>query len=513
MHDHLVTKLKNIYHKICNCLSIKNITWMSVLVFILILVPICLCSFVNRASGDDFGYGALTRNAWVISHSLGAVFKAAANTVRKYYYGWQGTWFSIFLFSLQPEVFHQDAYVIVAFLMLFLWISTTCVLFHKLLKDYLRFDKYSITLLIVLFLFLCISFVPRKKSAIFWYNGCAHYMIPFCMCQMVIYWLLKYCEQYRKRYLVGIIAFMTLLGGANYQAALYVLIVAVYFMIGDYWNKRDGRIFWVSIPVVTETVGLIISMKSPGNSIRAGEDFGFSVSRGVNTIFQAFVWGINDIVGYARSCPMVFVGLLILFFVLLEAVKNRDAEVKIKCPFMLALSMFCLYSAMQAPEIYAGVEVSGGVKNTNFQMFMIMMTLIMTVVAEIVGTAIKKKAPRIWDDMHAKIVIPAFVVCFLLMLVCRSDIKESTSWISMEYIASGQAKDYKEQMIQLTELMTDDSVQDVVVPYIYYIQGPLMHMPVTEDPEGWMNTVICQFYGKRSVVAIPREEWVEQYGK
>ena len=509
-----MNELKKTYHKICNWLSIKNITWISVFVFILILAPICLCSFVNRASGDDFGYAALTRNAWVTSHSFWAVFKAAANTVRNYYYGWQGTWYSIFLFSLQPEVFHQDAYVIVAFLMLFLWISTTCVLFHKLLKDYLRYDKYSITLLIVLFLFLCISFVPRKKSAIFWYNGCAHYMIPFCMCQMVVYWLLRYGEQYRKRYLVGIIAFMTLLGGANYQAALFALIVAVYFMIGDYWNKRDKRIFWLVIPVITESVGLIISMKSPGNSIRAGEDFGFSVSRGANTILQSFVWGIKDIVGYAQSCPMIFVGLLIMFFVLLEAVKRRDSDkVVIKYPILLFLSMFCLYSAMQAPEIYAGVEVSGGVKNTNFQMFMIMMSLIMTVVAEMVGVVIKKNAPRIWDDMHAKIVIPAFVFCLFLMLLCRSDIKESTSWISMEYITSGQAKDYKEQMIQLTELMTDGSVQDVVVPYIYYIQGPLMHMPVTEDPEAWMNTVICQYYGKRSVVAIPREEWVELYGK
>ena len=59
--------LKNIYNKISNWLSIRNITWMAVLVFILMLLPMFYCSFVNRASGDDYGYSAWTRDAWITS--------------------------------------------------------------------------------------------------------------------------------------------------------------------------------------------------------------------------------------------------------------------------------------------------------------------------------------------------------------------------------------------------------------------------------------------------------------
>ena len=40
-----------------------------------------------------------------------------------------------------------------------------------------------------------------------------------------------------------------------------------------------------------------------------------------------------------------------------------------------------------------------------------------------------------------------------------------------------------------------------------------MHMPVTENPEAWTNTVTREFYGKKSVKAIPRVEWMELYGK
>lgn len=503
--------LKNIYNKICKWLSIRNITWMAVGIFILMLLPMFACSFVNRASGDDYGYGTLTRAAWMTSHSLIAVIKAARQTIINYYYGWQGTWFSIFLFTLQPEVFHEKAYVIVVFLILFLWIGSTFLLFRKLLRDKLQYDNVTTNLIIMIFLILSISFVPRKKSAIFWFNGCAHYMIPFVMCQMVVYWLLKYGENYKRRYLFGLIFFMTLLGGANYQAALFALIVAVYFGLADFLLKKDKRTLLLIIPLVLEAIGLVISMKAPGNAVRAGNDFGFSLKMGVNTILMSFVGGIKDIGLYVQAYPMVFVGLAVLFLITLEAVKQRRTFIRIKYPLLLILATFCLYSAMQAPAIYAGVEVSGGVYNTNFQICVMMLALILVVLAEIIGTRMKEKYTVIWNDMHAKIVIPGLVVCVMAAVACRSDIKETTTWMCVEYISSGEAADYKEQMEQLTRLMTDPSAEDIIVPFINDVQGPLMHMPVTENPEAWTNTVICQYYGKNSVVAMPRPEWEEKY--
>ena len=104
-------------------------------------------------------------------------------------------------------------------------------------------------------------------------------------------------------------------------------------------------------------------------------------------------------------------------------------------------------------------------------------------------------------------------MCILLLWVCKGNLKQTTTYKSLIYITSGQASDYKEQMDLQTRLLLDESTENVVLPFINDVQGPLMHMPVIEDTEAFTNSVTSHFYGKNSVVAIPRSEWDEKYGK
>jgi len=493
---------------------IRTVTWMEILLFVLLLLPVLYLSFVNRASGDDYGYGVYTRAAWMGSHSLIEVLRAVWQTVRLYYYAWQGTWFSVSVFSLQPEVFHDSAYVIVAFMMLFLWIGSTLYLFHQILCRNMKFQKWCALLITICFLMLSIEFVPSPKSSIFWFNGCAHYMLPFAMCQMAAAWLLKYGETYRKRYLIGIILFMMLLGGSNYQAALLILIVACYIGISVWSLKRDKRILFLAFPVLFEIVGLLVSMTAPGNKVRAGEDFGFSMVDGVKTIGYSFWYGITDIGTYMRERPLIFAGLMFLFLAFLTVFCAFEEVYHLKHPVWLGAMLFCLYSAMQAPAVYAGVEVSRGVLNTNFQVFLLTASGILLMIAQRAAEKIKvcwKEAAN--RKVFLFITVPGIVLCLCLLVLCRSCVKISTSYVSLRYIMSGEAADYKEQMDLQTKLMEDENTEDVVVPFINDVQGPLMHMPVTSDKTAWTNTVTGEFYGKNSVVAMDRPLWIEQYGE
>ena len=183
-------------------------------------------------------------------------------------------------------------------------------------------------------------------------------------------------------------------------------------------------------------------------------------------------------------------------------------------PVWLALLLYCLYSAMQAPAIYAGVEVSRGGLNTNFQVFMLTFTGMLLIGA----FELAKRLKSTWGE-RAKVktgkylLLPGVILCMVWVILFRSNVKDSTSYVCLDYIRSGQAADYKEQMDLQTELLTDEEVQDVVLPFINDVQGPLMHMPVTADETAWTNGVAKDFYGKHSVVAMERPKWIELYGE
>lgn len=494
---------------------IKYFAIISLVLFCILLLPIVYLTFVNRATGDDYGYCIYTRSAWMRTHSLIEVGKSMCATVRLYYVGWQGTWFSIALFSLQPEVFHDDAYIIVAVLMLFLWIGSTFCLFNQILRRNMGFNKWSYLLITVLFLMISIEFIPSPRSSIFWFNGCAHYIVPFSMCQMAAAWLLKYGSEYKKSAFAGILIFLTLLGGSNYQAALFVLIVAFYVGIAAYVLKKDKRIFALCVPVVTELVGLAVSAMAPGNRVRAGEEFGFSVFKAVSTIGKSFLYGIKNIGTYTKERPLVFVGLLFLFIVFVTVFYLWEDAFRFRHPIWLSAMLFCLYSAMQAPAIYADVSVSGGVPNTNYQVFLLTASGILLIAAEKTAAKMKNVREEKSGRKEWRFVVLSGVgllLCMLLTFCWRSNIKISTSYVSLIYITSGQAKDYKEQMDLQTKLMEDENTEDVIIPEINDVQGPLMHMPVTDDKEAWTNTVTAGFYGKHSVVSMERPMWMELYG-
>lgn len=480
----------------------KHVTCIFIILFIVMLTPICYLSFINRATGDDYGYAIHTREAWQASHSLVMVIRAACTTVREYYHGWQGTWFSVFLFTFQPEVFNDKAYVITAFLMLFCWIGSTFIMFREIMVTEMNFDHWTFRLFTIIFLIISIQFIPSTKSSIFWYNGAAHYMIPYAMCQFLVCVLLRFGREYHYKWFAVICFLMTLLGGVNYQAALFGLIVTFYIGTQNYLDKKDKKVFLLIVSGMCELVGLIISMIAPGNRARGGDEFGFSLSKAVVTIGCSFTEAVRDIWIYIKEEPLVFVGLIALFMVVFYEYRKTKQQI-IKHPVIAGLGLFCLYSAMHAPAIYAGVPVSGGVYNMNYQVFLLMASGELLIIAQ----QLLLKYPIYTQRFYNKIIYGGMFLCFCLLIMGRSNVKTSTLWICMEYIVSGQAMDYKEQMDLQTSLLSDKDTKNVVIPGINDVQGPLMHMPVTGDPDAWTNTVTKNFYGKRSVIAIPRTEW------
>ena len=93
------------------------------------------------------------------------------------------------------------------------------------------------------------------------------------------------------------------------------------------------------------------------------------------------------------------------------------------------------------------------------------------------------------------------IITLLLVFACRGNIKQTLFYESIEYIARGEAMDYKRQMDSQLSVLLDDTIKEAHLCPTNPEQGPLMHMPVIDNPEAFTNRVVAQFYGKDYVIA------------
>ncbi len=278
--------------------------------FVISLIPVLYVSRYDFASGDDYAFGAAAHLAFrQTGNVLDAVIADAGHTA--YIYNtWQGTWMSVFAFGLHPEVFSDRAYVIVPWLMIgvtlfAVWYASGYFL-HKIFDINIT-CTVSITLLIASAI---IHFVPTKSNAFYWYNGAMHYTVPFALMLLAITDGTKFICDKKTGALIRTTIWFTILGGMSYLAAL-AAPVGIFFIYLFYriplrnrFEKKECLLF---IPVFLEAAGLIISALAPGNKVRGGEEFGFSVAKMAGTIAMCFVQSFRHAVSFITSQPFVII--------------------------------------------------------------------------------------------------------------------------------------------------------------------------------------------------------------
>lgn len=468
-----------------------------IFVFLVSLIPVFITGFFDFATGDDLGYGTLTHMAWTRQGTLTALWQAVRDTVREYYGSWQGTWFTIAVMSLQPEVFHPDAYWITPWIMIFITVAATTLIMYEIAGKHFGLPVWSWLSVDMLVLIVTIQFFPSTASGIFWFNGGAHYIVPFGIAMVGVRTILEYRKKRKAGYLIGATLTMTALGGSSYLMPVFILVVLLFVTLYDFVKKDYKIMCGMLLPVCCEFVGLGISFLSPGNKNRGGESFGFSMGAALLTILQSLEEAFIHIGKYAISYPALTVCFLLAGMVAFLGFRFSRTEIKFCKPGLFLLSMFCLYAAMYAPGIYAGVGLSGGVPNTIFQVY------VLTSVLSIIYFCgwLSRRLQTVTTKRLAAAYILLMVLCIGLLVLGRTGIKHAATFRCIEYLSSGQAVDYKAQMTYNRKLLLDENTQSCVLCPVNDVQGPLMCMPVTEDPTVFTNQVTAAFYGKSMVVS------------
>ena len=503
------------YRKFADWLSWKKLSIIAAGMLVLTLLPVIYLSFFNYATGDDLGYGASLHRVLMKDGSIADMVSAVVRNVKNSYFSFQGTWSSIALFSVEPSVWGERFYTVTTWIALSCLIICQGILVYELLVRYAGLNKDSFMFLFSLMLVIQTQYMPYHRSGLFWYTGMAHYVIPYGICMLGLFWMLRFLSGGRKSYLALCFFAMTYLGGAGYPeivlAAMGFLSAFAAALISRFdkkkgasgWQNPLSRAAWLLIPLAALAAGFVISAKAPGNRIRGGADFGFDAERIVLTIKDALGAGVKDAVLYFMTARPLIIFVILTAVCAWETVSVREKRYYQRHPLVILAALYLIFSAIHAPELYVGDEIeagiSGGVYNSYFFVFTVCV-LIGTVC--IVGWLKNVLHVRDAGGAFARSVrIPClFAALAACILLYPHLIGGTTDYTAVEYIRSGQLADFRRQMKERLVILEDPDIQDAVLEPMNDWQGPLMHFPVGDDPGAFTNDATARFYGKRSVV-------------
>lgn len=500
------------------------------------LIPVFIIASYDCASGDDYNYGAGAHLAYLATGSVFAAIKAAVDTTIKTWNSWQGTWFDCFVFCLHPEVFSDTAYVIVPYIFVAMQIISFLIFAYHFIRTRWKLGKYLWLEVGLVFLIFSFQLVPSQKSAIFWWVGSVHYAMPMCMTLISIVLADRYLLDHRTIDIVGLTIIATLMGGATYPAIiLTTLSIFLLWLTKAVISKNRDKKDWILlIPFALEMVGFIISVIAPGNAVRSASDIenGAQPSGGViATIVKSIIFSVQDAFGYfVAEKTFVIIALILIgimtYYAMSELVNCKSAElttikVAFAHPILYAVTLFFLNASVYAPRLYAGGEVSSGYFNFNFWTFFICSSALTIYLvsyttlkcSEHNDVASNEQISQKYSVRKMGVLFGISLTVIIIASLGRHGVKKYTDYVCLEYYLSGQADDYKEQMELQRMLMTEEGVSDVIVPEVNNEQGPLMQMPIIEDPDNVDNYMTASFYGKNSCRAIPRQEWIEKFGE
>ena len=217
--------------KLAEWISIKKIAVAVGFAFFASMVPNWLLAFIARPSGDDYGYSAASHQMWLHTHSVIEVLRTGLETTNQMCQVWNGDWFSVFIFTLMPEVFVYRSFWIVPVFWTLAMIAATYYMVHEVFTNYFGLKWYEGGVVTLLILLMFYQWIPSSGIGMYWYVGVIHYMMPHVLAMLLIGFLLKYLRTDKFRYIIFSVLGMIAIGGSSYYSTFLVLFSYVLMFV------------------------------------------------------------------------------------------------------------------------------------------------------------------------------------------------------------------------------------------------------------------------------------------
>lgn len=518
------------------------------------MIPIWYLARYIVPGCDDYTYGVKTHAAWLATHSVREVLKAAAQTTAEYWHQWQGTYSSIFLMTLSPGIGNERWYFLTTFIMTGMLGLSVLSLVWVVLKKYVCMDGhiagdpggneaaparesssgYRIGICVIVLLFLSFQTMVAPADGLYWYNGALHYVFMESVLFFQVTALLSCRKAQTKTARTGwlllscFLAFV--LGGANLLSGLQSCILTALLlfysllMIGLSKRQADGNGFWqqvcrraqetcdmerkqlwVILPLLVNLIGFGFNVLAPGNTIRETTAEGMGA---VKAIVMSFYWAAVFVTEWIT--PIVLAGFALLCPVIWKLVKKSEA--KFFHPVAAVLLSYCVFAAMFTPTLFAtSSEGPDRCKNVmRVALYLLVFFNLVNTFGYFAGRKEESLIVLLAKEVDKKHLL--WLMCGILWMgaifVLPANKNTYTSISAVRSILNGEAAQYYAENAARLALYNGESVTDVTITYLN--AKPYLLFKADVGNEGsqdyWINISIVDYYKKNSLTIVEAKE-------
>ncbi len=468
--------------------------------FCSILPLLWICKYSHMCA-DDYGYGIKPHNAFLKTGKMADVMAAACDTVKGYYEVWQGTYSSLFLFSLQPGIFGEKYY---KYGPLFLILLLSIAMFwfgYVLLVQICKMDKNLSFLLLSLWMVVSVQKMHAPVQAFYFYNAGVHYIF---MHALLLFYLTAFIRVlFSKEVKKGIyglemllLVFLAgILGGGNYITVFIAILLSFTFsVLYLFYSDEKKKLLWCVPGQITLIIGFIISAIAPGNQVRSERSDGVGP---IKAILLSLRFSVERLPQWLDIWTIL---LFVLIFILaLKLIKNMNYS--FSYPLLVAGYSFCLYAASFTPTCYAMGYPGAGRCNNVYQLFFYLLVFFNLIY--IAGWVQKKeKLVNLRNALSEKkisMLVKVVLILALCILPICGDWNQYMSLCAVKSVYYKEAQLFDVVRSQREEILNTSEEKKLTLPAYNIYPKLLFFDDITTDPKDWRNVSCAKWYKKKKI--------------
>ncbi|MCM1044044.1 MAG: DUF6056 family protein [Candidatus Gastranaerophilales bacterium] len=484
-----------------------------VLALLIVIFPLLLIAQYNYPSADDWSFGTMGYHALKNKEGLLGVIRAAFAVVSDNYRNWEGRFSNAFFASLQPGIWGEKYYGVVAWMMIGGLIVSEWYLCRSLIDRYAKGSGGWLSIpIIVPSLIMQILYTPSPEESFYWYTGSVNYTFVYGLSLILLALFLKLgTGEYTKgayiwRAIVTCIL-AVLVGGNNFSTSLSSFLAL--FLLSALFLWLDRRAFYRTWFVMALTgVSLLICIFAPGNTARVNANFSGEKGSAVEAVFMSLVRSFTNIYSWSADIKTLIVLLLILPF-LWKAVKTMDCSFRF--PGLFTLVTFGLYASQVTPNLYIEGSISSG--RLGAILFYSYHLWLVGNVGYWIGwiSRRKNKLTVYMEQISGKagkylLIYCAIVGLLLGGVIYRFDLRSLTSYRAYRSWRQGWAQQYAKEWEERLEVLHDDSVKEVCFSPLSVYPEMILYTDLQEaDGYTWVNVDCAKYYDKDVIRVVAQE--------